>query len=375
MDVLIYADTVRSPEMRHEVPLPVPDPFLYVEARGERRAVVSNLEVDRVRGAGLPAHALEEFGYDDLLMEGVQREDARLEVAVRACREFGVADAAVPPTFPLALADLLRANGIEVRADRALFTDRRRAKNEAELAGIRRAQRGTEAAMEVARDMLRRAETVNGTVMLDDATLTCERLKIAIQQVFSEHDLAADEFIVAHGPQTAIGHEMGSGPIAPGEPVVIDLFPRDRESACHTDMTRTFVVGEPPAELLEYQQLCLEALERSLEAIRPGEPSQRSFEIVCEIFNERGYATPLHKEPGQVLRDGFIHSLGHGVGLEVHEAPSLARSNEELIPGDVVSVEPGLYRQGFGGCRLEDLVVVTEDGFENLTNFSYDLEP
>jgi Xaa-Pro aminopeptidase len=95
---------------------------------------------------------------------------------------------------------------------------------------------------------------------------------------------------------------------------------------------------------------------------------------VCELFQEHGFPTQLNKDPGKPLEDGFFHSLGHGVGLEVHELPGLGRTGEELVAGDVLAVEPGLYRKGFGGCRLEDLVLVTDDGAEVLTNFPYDLK-
>jgi Xaa-Pro aminopeptidase len=169
---------------------------------------------------------------------------------------------------------------------------------------------------------------------------------------------------------------MGSGPIAPGEPIVLDLFPRDRETGCYADMTRTFVVGTPPDELVEYHRAVKEVLDRSLEAIEPGKDGSELNRLASEQFEARGYRTLLSKEPGEVLLEGFFHSLGHGVGLEVHELPVLGRvPGQELVAGDVVTVEPGLYRQGFGGCRLEDLVLVTENGAENLTQYPYDLTP
>jgi len=360
-DVLIYGDTLRSPEQRHEVPVAIPDPFLYVERNGARHVLVSALEVERVREAGgLEAHALEEFGIDELLAGGMERDYAELEAYTRACRELGVEEARTPWSFPIALADRLREAGIEVTPERDLFTMRRRVKTEAELDGIRRAQRACEAGMRTAKEML-------------GDGVTSEEIRAAIERVFSEHDAAADEIIVSHGAQSAIGHEAGSGPIAAGEPVVIDLFPRDRSTGCFADMTRTFVVGEPSDELREWHRLCKEGLDRALAAIRPGVRGADVHRLVCELFHEHGYPTQLSKQPGEVLVDGFFHSLGHGVGLEVHEAPSLGRSGEELLAGDVVAVEPGLYRSGYGGCRLEDLVLVTEDGCENLTDFPYDL--
>jgi Xaa-Pro aminopeptidase len=184
-----------------------------------------------------------------------------------------------------------------------------------------------------------------------------------------------DLVIVSHGPQTAVGHEPGYGPVAAGEPVIVDLYPRDPESGCYSDMTRTFCVGDPPEELVEYHRLCLEGLERARNAIKPGVTGAEVHRVVCELFEEHGHRTQLSKKPGEVLEEGFYHSLGHGVGLEVHEEPGLGRTGVELVAGDVLAVEPGLYRPGFGGCRLEDLVLVTDDGCEVLTDYPYDLAP
>jgi Xaa-Pro aminopeptidase len=140
-------------------------------------------------------------------------------------------------------------------------------------------------------------------------------------------------------------------------------------------MTRTYVVGEPSDELKEWYRLVKEALDSSTAEVKPGVNGRTLFEQVCELFHGAGYKTQLHKEPGEVLEDGFFHGLGHGVGLEVHELPAMSRSGQDLVPGDVITIEPGLYRSGYGGCRLEDLVLVTDDGAENLTDFPYDLEP
>jgi Xaa-Pro aminopeptidase len=318
---------------------------------------------------------LEEFGLDELYAQGLTRAEIELEVVLRAARRFGLSQISVPSTFPLEVADHLRANGIEVTADRKLFIDRRRVKNEAELAGIQRAQRAAEGGMSAARELLRAAERQNGRLVVDGEPLTCERLKLAVEKVFSEHGVFADEFIVSHGPQTAVGHDMGSGPIAPDEPICLDLFPRDRESGCYADMTRTFVVGTPSDELREYHRLCREALQRAVEAVRPGIPGKDLNRLACDVFEQHGFPTLLSKQPGEVLKDGFYHSLGHGVGLDVHEEPALGRGPGELVAGDVIAVEPGLYRSGYGGCRLEDLVHVTDDGAEVLTDYPYDLEP
>jgi Xaa-Pro aminopeptidase len=377
-DVLIVADSIRSPELRHEVPVAIPDPFSYFEVGDRRICVVSSMEGVRIGelGQGHELHPPEEFGSDELIEQGLKYWQISREICLRACREFGLESAVVPHTFPVELADYLRQNGIELTPDREFFAGRRRVKNETELEGIRRAQRACEAAMDAAREILRSADASNGTLAVDGEPLTCERIKARVEQVFSEHAVAAEESIVSHGPQTAIGHEMGSGRIAPGEPIVLDLFPRDRETGCYADMTRTFVVGEPPQELADYHRHVKEALDRSLRAIKAGADGFEVNRVAAEYFEAQGYPTQLSKPPGEVLEDGFFHALGHGVGLEVHEEPILGRlKGHDLVAGDVVTVEPGLYRRGFGGCRLEDLVLVTADGAENLTSYPYDLAP
>jgi Xaa-Pro aminopeptidase len=365
-DVLIYADTVRSPEMRHEVPVAVPDPFIYAEREGARYAFAGSMEVPRLQELdGLQAVPLEELNFDELIQQGMSFYEVERELVLRACRNLGVAEAVAPRTFPLEIADYLRANGVTLEADGDLFDRRRRAKSESELTGIRRALRAAEAAMDAIRERLR-----NGSAT------TCEELRAEAMRIFSEQGMMVpDLVIVSHGAQTAVGHEPGYGPIASGEPIIADLYPRDPDSGCYSDMTRTFCVGDPPEELVEYHRLCLEALERSTKAIRPGVMGAEVHRIVCELFQEHGYPTQLTKIPGQVLEEGFYHSLGHGVGLEVHEEPGLGRTGVELVAGDVLAVEPGLYRPGFGGCRLEDLVLVTADGCEVLTEHPYDLAP
>jgi Xaa-Pro aminopeptidase len=334
------------------------------------------MEGARLTHLPLELHAVEEYGYDELLASEMPRNRMRLELLLRAARAWGVEEAVTPWSFPLEIADYLREHGIELRPEREFFTERRRVKNEHELAGIRRAQAAADAAMSAARALLRSSRVEDGRVLADGRPLTCERLKQEIEPVFAQHRCWTDEMIVSHGAQTAIGHHTGEGDILPGEPVVLDLAPCDRESGCFADMTRTFVVGEPPAELVEWHALCLRALDDALAAIRPGVQDADVNRGTAEFFRSHGQPTLLDKEPGVPLEDGFYHSLGHGVGLDVHEPPTLGRVPlHTLVAGEVLAVEPGLYRRGFGGVRLEDIVLVTEDGCEKLTSHPYELEP
>ena len=283
-DVLIVADTVRSPELRHEVPLAVPDAFLYAEVGGKRSVMISSLEASRVNdlGVGLEVLTYEDVGSDDLLKQGLDAYDFELALYLNACRELGVTAATTPNGFPLGIAEHLRANGIELAPDQRFFDARRRVKNEHELAGIRRACRAVEAGVAAGVEMLRTAKASNGTLMLDGEPLTCERIKLAVERAFGEHGAAAEEFIVSHGAQTAVGHDGGSGPIASDDVVLFDLFPRDRESACYSDFTRTFSLGPPSDELAEYHRLAREALDMALAAVKPGVKGSDIHRQVCD---------------------------------------------------------------------------------------------
>jgi Xaa-Pro aminopeptidase len=374
--VLIHGDTIRTPELRHEVPLGIPDPFFYAEADGKRMVAISAMEAARVDdlGIGLEVHPIEEFGADELRRKGLDVHAYANELGLRIVRGLGIGRATVPRRFPLGLADVLRADGVQLEVDQGLFDDRRRRKSAHELAGIRRAQKAAEAGVVVARDLLRRAEPADGGLTVDGEPLTCELVKERIQTAFLAGGAVAEEMIVSHGPQTAIGHDMGSGAIGRDDVVLLDLFPVDTESSCFADITRTFVLGDVPDEIREWHALCREALELAVAEVRPGVNGGDIHRLVSERFAERGFPTLLTKPEGQVLRDGFYHGLGHGVGLEVHESPSLGMVGEELVAGDVITIEPGLYRFGFGGVRVEDLLLVTDDGHELLTDCPYDLE-
>jgi len=376
-DVLLYSDSIRSADMRHAVPLAVPDPFLYAEANGSRLVFTNSMEAARVRGLGLfDVHIAEEFGIDELVAQGLPLREIVAQLQLRFVKSLGPTRFTVPETFPVWLADRLRSDGIELDVDQEVFDERRRVKTDAQLAGMRRAQKAAEAAMDTCREILRSAEQRGEELFVDGEPLTVERVKAAMNATFAAHDTTADEYIVAPAAQGAVGHDMGSGPIRANEPVVVDIWPRDNESAVYTDMTRTFVVGEAADDVREWHRLVKEALDRAISEVRAGADAKSIFEGTCEIFEAAGEPTQRTKQAGEPLADGFFHGLGHGVGLDVHEAPGMGRvSEKKLVAGDVVTVEPGLYRSGYGGVRLEDIVLVTDGGAEVLTQYPYELEP
>ena len=363
--VLAYGDS-KYPALRHEVPLPLPDPIGYVETNGTRTILAGSLDVPRMRAlGGYDVVSFEELGLGELLGQGRTLADAMRACVVRACERLGIREAAVPGDFPLDLADELRAAGVGVMPDGPLFDRRRRSKTGWELEGVRRAMRAAQAAMSHVRERLH-----------DGGELTAEELRVGAQRVFVEHGCVPhDMLVIAAGAHGADPHDEGSGPIPAGVPIVVDIFPRDMASGCWGDITRTYCVGEPPDELVRWHAAVREAQRRATETVRPGIGGGELNRIACEAIAKAGYKTRLDAGAPEVLEEGFVHYLGHGVGLDLHEAPTLDEGGEELVPGDVITIEPGLYRRGFGGCRLEDLVIVTEDGYELVTDFPYDLRP
>ena len=357
-----------------------PDPVICLRAAGKGYLAVSALEYGR---AEKEAPVDELISFDELELIKLARElksGARAFAAATAnlLERLGAEGSPiiVPPHFGVAYADELRARGFRIEADGRLFADLRRVKTEEEISNIEEAQRAVEGACAHAVGILEEAGVADdGSLRWRGEALTSELLRAEIEVDLLRRGCAADEgTITAGGPQAADPHERGSGPLRAGEAIILDIFPRSQESRYYADMTRTFVKGEPGDELQSMYDAALEAQETALSMIRAGVNGRDIHEKVSDVLHEKGYKTGKHdQKPGEPLTEGFFHGTGHGVGLEVHEAPRVSTVDEELRAGDVVTVEPGLYEPGVGGVRIEDLVVVTEDGCRNLTRFPKEL--
>ncbi len=315
-DVLLIGDSERSTELRREVGVAIGDPFVYAEVGGRRVAVVWSIEGERIAAVepGIETVPSESFTIEDILREVDDVYEIWPAQCVRYVRSLGLRSAVVPATFPVGVADALRADGVELTVDQGFFDDRRRAKSPRQLDGIRAAQAAAEAGMAVVAAALRRSEPGEGGRVLDGEPLTCERLKRLATDVFGEHGCRGDDLVVARGAQAANGHDTGTGRVGNDEVVLCDFFPRHVESACFGDMTRTFRVGAPDETITAWHRDCLEALELAISLVRPGADGAELNRAVCAFFEERGHPTTLSHPDGEPLRDGFFHALGHGVG-------------------------------------------------------------
>jgi len=349
-----------------------PDAFVTLFVDGDVVSLVSPLEYTRAEtdsDADEVRH-LAEYDYRTLAGEMDPRK-AKKRVVADFLADYGVESVAVPVRFPAGTADLLREHGVEVLAPFEYVLESIRAvKTDPEVEAIRQTQRANEAALAAVEDLLAAATVEDGVLHHDGGALTSERVRRRVEHVLLDHDCAMDQCIVAGGPDAARAHESGTGPLNADEPVVVDIFPRHKDSRYFGDVTRTFLKGEPSDQVREWYDRSVDAYEAALDTIEAGVTGEEVYDATCDVFEDAGYPTlRTHDSP----ESGFFHSTGHGVGLDVHEAPYLAFEGGELEAGHVVTVEPGLYEQGVGGVRVEDLVVVTEDGYENLTDYPTDL--
>ena len=380
--LLLYGDTQRNATVRHEVPVSIGDPLLFAALDGRSVVLTSRLERERIATAMPHVEILDffEHGFKELLEDGRSRRDAQLEVVARAVSELGIDQAIVPSGFPVGLADRLRSRGVELRIDDDTIDARRRAKAGSELDGIRAAQRAAEAGMAAAAATLASAEPGrDGRLQLGGRDLLAEDVRAALRSACEAEGAPAPDDVIVASVWQGFGHEPGSGPLPLGLPIQVDLWPRHEATGCWADMTRTFVIGEPAPEhaalIAEQERLVRDALEAARDSARPGVTGRELWEATCDRFEAAGYRTQ-RTGPGDDPSEGFQFSLGHGVGLEVHEPPALGLGGHDpLVPGDVIAIEPGLWDRRIGGVRFEDLLLITEDGCETLTEYGYELAP
>ena len=358
----------------------VVDPVAYLAlpadgGRTETVLILRDIEMDRARRearvdrVACPADFAPEGGLSG------DRLAATAQAAAECLRRAGVAGAVADRTLPLIFADFIRQAGIAVECDVDLGVIERRSKDEQEVAWLREAQRVTEGAMQTACELIASAEARrDGVLARDGEPLTSERVRAAIDHWLLDRGYANPPSIVAGGPGGADCHNLGSGELKTAQPVIIDIFPRNRKTLYNGDCTRTVVHGDVPDEIADMHAAVRKAKAAAIAAVGPGVAGEAVHLAASEAITGLGYAMGL---PGEDSPDSYCamtHGTGHGVGLDVHEPPLLDLKGPELVLGDALTIEPGLYRNDLGGVRVEDMVVVTKDGCENLNRLHEGLD-
>lgn len=374
--LLLFADSERSSDLYYATKFRAPDPFVFLCTPEKRFLLVGDLELDRARAQAHVDEVLSLSAYGERLATADKSADEsagsrQQRVLLMLLEDESVRSLLVPADFPLATADFLRRSGIDVDAVPPPLFAQRAIKQAPEIDAIREALRATELAMEAAQETLRRAVTgTDGTLQIAGATLTSERLRHDIHRTLLDEAFTARHTIVACGEQGCDPHMEGSGPLYPDLPIIIDIFPQSDATGYFGDLTRTVVKGDAGEEVRQLYAAVGEAQEIALARIRHGEDGGEIHDTVEAFFRKRGYETG--ERDGRV--QGFFHGTGHGLGLDIHEPPSIGPRRDILQSGQIVTVEPGLYYSGIGGVRLEDVVVVTDGGCENLTSAPKQLE-
>jgi Xaa-Pro aminopeptidase len=369
---LLYADTERSADAFYFGGVAVPDAFVAFGARGKKYAVVSALEFGRIRKAS-------EFDVVLPLERYLKRAreiwpDCRpgpAEVIMLLAKEHRLSRFTVPEDFPAGLFQKLLRYGLRLKvADGPLFPARE-IKTASEAEAIRAGNRCSARGFAVAENILRASSISGRRLVYRGATLTSEKLRFSIEVACLEAGAVSSGTIVAGGDQACDPHERGSGPLRPHELIIIDIFPRVTRTGFHGDMTRTFLRGRASDSQRALVAAVRTAQLAALKKIRAGVNGRDVHRMVVDTFTARGFET-RHEPQGPV---GFFHGTGHGLGLAVHEPPRMSGAVDHVLKKDsVVTVEPGLYYPGLGGCRIEDVVQVTDGRPRLLSRYHYDWE-
>ena len=360
---LIIADSEKNANLYYATRFLAPDSFIFVQIGSRRVMVMSDLEVDRARAQ---AKVDEVLSYAALAQDAKHRglaQPTMMDVVDELLKSRGVDALEVPHDFSVAHADALRARGYTVQPKADPFFPERMVKSDEEIACLVDALRATEQALATAVELLRNAEVKGGALWIGGKPLTAELLRKAMHLIMMERDCVAQHTIIACGAQAVDPHNEGSGPLMANEPIVMDVFPQHARHRYFADITRTVVKGKASEKVRRMFDAVKAGQELAYGMIKDGADGSAVHNAILASFERQGFKTG---EQGGRMQ-GFFHGTGHGVGLEIHEPPRLSGKADILKTGMVVTVEPGLYYLDAGGMRIEDVVVVTNDGCRVLT--------
>lgn len=355
----------------------VHDPVALIELDGGARKILilRDIEMERARQFArvTDVHCPPDFAPTEGLSG--DRATATAQGTAECLRRNGVKLVRGDRLLPLIYVDAIRQAGIEVDYDPDLGVSDRRQKTEEEIEHLREAQRVTEEAVAMVCRTIARAEAkTDGVLEANGQCLTAEFLRLEVEKLLLAKGYRGSPAIIAPGPLAADCHWLGYGPIKTGEPVIVDIFPVNQSTRYCGDCTRTVVHGDAPDEVVRMHAAVADAKTQSIAATRAGVTGELVHQTTAETLISHGYRMGLPKESDPDTYCAMTCGTGHGIGLEVHEPPLLDYKGPELLVGDALTVEPGLYCRAIGGVRLEDMLIVTESGCENLNTLPEGLD-
>ncbi|HXT10033.1 MAG TPA: Xaa-Pro peptidase family protein [Candidatus Angelobacter sp.] len=370
-NLLIVADSDHDANMLYATGMFVPDPYIFLRLRGKDLLVMSDLEIDRARRQTPHCRVLSFSAYQKKLSPNPRKRAGFAQIIRAILCEKKVGSVHVPHNFPFGLARELQHLGVSLKVKPDFFSERE-LKSAAEVKKISAALMMAEVGMAEAMQALKSAKVARDRRLIyRGAPLTSEKLRSIIDCAILQAGGLASHTIVAGGKQGCDPHESGHGPLFANELLIIDIFPRSQKTGYFGDITRTVVRGRASEAARKLYDTVLRAQMLAFKKIRPDVPTAEIHKTVQDLFAREGYQTG--RRHGRM--QGFFHGTGHGLGLEIHEAPRLgSNSPGALKVGQVVTVEPGLYYPELGGVRIEDVALVTNRNARNLTQFEKVLE-
>lgn len=360
---LIIADSEKDANLYYATQFLAPDPFIFIEVNQKKILLMSDLEIDRAKSQAKVDDILSLNQWIEKASQKKSGKAGSLDAVDILLKEYNVNPIVVPASFPLVYGDDLRHRGYTVEAKKDPFFEQRTIKTKEEIEKITQTLRHTEEALESVIQLIASSEIKSGFLYSHGQPLTSELIKKVINVTLMGFECVAQHTIVAGGKDAVDPHNEGSGHLRAHEPIVMDIFPQSARTRYFADMTRTVVRGKASEKVKKMYQAVREGQEIAFLGMKDGADGQAVHQEIMNYFEDLGFRTG--EKDGRM--QGFFHGTGHGLGLEVHEPPRISKAQWVLKVGMVVTVEPGLYYLDAGGIRLEDMVVVTPNGVNNLT--------
>ncbi len=358
----------------HRIRFRVGDPVAMMEwslggGNRIRTLILRDIEIDRARKTARADNICSPLDFSPSNGLSSERETATAQALAECLVRAGAKKAVCDRTFPAIFQHHLVNAGISVRCDPLLFTLDRRAKDATEIAAMQESQRVTERAIELAcRFIANASANASGGLLHQGSPVTSERVRGEIDTFLIREGYENPRSIVAGGPQGGDCHHDGTGPLQTGQPIIVDVFPRNKASGYWGDSTRTVVHGTIPTEVARMHAAVVLAKATAIKSVKAGVTGDSVHAVTRRVIQDAGFGMGLPPMNSPATWCGMVHGTGHGVGLDVHELPLVDAGGPELIDGDTITIEPGLYCHAIGGIRVEDAIVVTRDGAMNLGN-------
>ncbi len=337
--------------------------------------LLRDIELERARAHARAHECCSPVDYEPATGLSGDRTTATAQALAELLSRNHVSTVTADRTFPLIFAHHLQLAGIAVECDPEAGLLNQRAKDQQEIQWLRDAQAATEGAMRMVCELVARAPVdASGVLQRDGGALTSERMQGIIDIDLLERGYTTPGNIVACGPIGADCHNTGAGELFTNQPVIIDIFPCSRETGYNGDCTRTVVNGDVPDELAKMHTAVVRAKAAAIDATRASVTGEDVHNATAKVLTGLGYHIGQPPEGAPDSWCGMVHGTGHGIGLDVHEPPLLDVNGPVLIVGDALTIEPGLYCKAIGGVRIEDMVIITDTGCENLNSLHEGLD-